>query len=332
MKKNIYDLVERYYVTSGKPGAFSNFAKIKKALKNDGYEHFSDAQIQSALNQVESYTKFKTRRKTLSRGITRRFTHVSGPYIWWQGDNLYLQKGFRPPFKFVTLFIDAFSRKIFGGALVKLKSKNVARIFENICEVENRQPEVVVTDRGREFLSEFSRMLAEKKIRQVFTNSSQVNKAYLAELSVKIVKKMLARIHSTGERNVVKALKGALESYNNSVQSELADLTPNQASRPENTGEIIRYRTDKRYELLRKYRKQFQRINTRFKLNQLVRIVQPKTAFTKESALSGPSSAEVYRIVKIIPSAPTFGYKLARISDEDIVVGTYTAEQLIEYY
>ena len=179
---NVQDIVYKYYTTLGGPGAFSGFDKLKMAIKLAGHS-FSETDIKAALRRIEIYNRFRHKHRTplLAEHIPRRFAHVSGPGLWLFGDSMYIQKGWPGNLKFAQVWIDGFSRKLFARPLAALNAKNSAKVLRLICEEDRNgeYPDVCYTDRGREFLGEFSQFLQENSIRQIFTTAAQKNKAFL---------------------------------------------------------------------------------------------------------------------------------------------------------
>lgn len=326
---DVYDIVDAYYHKLGKPGSYLNFAKLKLALRRDKYE-FTDLEIKAALRRIENYNKFEKRRRTLPRHVSRRYTEISGPNLVWFGDSFFVKK-FKAPHHIVTVWVDAFSRRIFARPLATLRAKNVANAFNQIVEEDNegRYPAACVTDRGSEFLSQFSANLAEKNIKHYFSNFNQPNKSYLSERAVRTLKMILAKMRDDGISDLRKALKDALSSYNNSVHSRLASLTPMEAGLSENLGKVIRFRVDSRGKLEEKYFDQFEKMNERFKVGQLVRFKVQKPMMAKES--EDLFSDEIYKIIEKDDSSPISAYKLQALSDGFILKGNFLPESLIEY-
>ena len=179
---NVQDIVYKYYTTLGGPGSFSGFDKIKMAIKQAGHS-ISDTDIKAALRRIETYNRFRHKHRTplLPKHIPRRFAHVSGPGLWFFGDSLYIKKGWPGNLKFAQVWIDGFSRKLYARPLAVLSAKNTTKVLKLICEEDRngQYPDVCYTDRGREFLGEFSHFLQEQSIRQIFTSAAQKNKAFL---------------------------------------------------------------------------------------------------------------------------------------------------------
>ena len=155
---------------------------MKRTLKLKGYK-FNDTEVQAALNKIEAYAKYrrKLRTRLLPAHAPRRFARVSKPGLWFFGDSMYVPKGWPGNLKFIQIWIDGFSRKLFARPLAKLNAKNSVKVLTLVCEEDNNQkyPDVCYTDRGTEFLGEFSQFLRTKHVRQIFTSAAQKNKAFM---------------------------------------------------------------------------------------------------------------------------------------------------------
>ena len=59
--------VAKVYNGLGKPGALWSFQKIKFALRDQGYLHFSDGDIKAALNKINLHQRFVKNYQALPR-------------------------------------------------------------------------------------------------------------------------------------------------------------------------------------------------------------------------------------------------------------------------
>ena len=182
MDDSLSGVVSKLYTQLGGPGSFGGFDKLKRTLKLKGYK-FNDTEVQAALNKIEAYAKYRRKLRTrhLPAHVPRRFARISMPGLWFFGDSMYVQKGWPGNLKFIQIWIDGFSRKLFARPLTTLNAKNTVKVFTLISEEDNdnRYPDVCYTDRGTEFLGEFSQFLRSKNIRQIFTSAAQKNKAFM---------------------------------------------------------------------------------------------------------------------------------------------------------
>ena len=172
-------IVHKYYIAIGGPASYSGFDKIKRALMLDKYE-FDDVEIKSALKRIEAYNKFRKRNRSLPVHIAQREVNISGPGLWYYGDSMYIQKGWPGILKFAQVWIDGFSKRISITPIARLSAKNSVKSLMAACV--KGYPDVCYTDRGTEFLGEFSQFLKEKDIKQIFTSSAQANKSFYGNL------------------------------------------------------------------------------------------------------------------------------------------------------
>lgn len=182
MADHVFDVVKKHYTQLGGPGSFGGFDKLQRTLKLKGFK-FSDIEVQSALKRIEAYNRFRHKHKSklLPSHVPRRFARVSGPGLWLYGDSMYVPKGWPGILKYIQIWIDGFSRKLYARPLAKLNAKNSVKVLSGICEENNSYPDVCYTDRGSEFLGEFSMFLKEKEVKQAFTTAAQQNKAFLGK-------------------------------------------------------------------------------------------------------------------------------------------------------
>ncbi len=61
---------------------------------------------------------------------------------------------------------------------------------------------------------------------------------FLAERSVRTLRKILAKIHATGERNLPTALRAAIQTYNSTVHTT-TKFTPIEAEKPHNQVQVL---------------------------------------------------------------------------------------------
>lgn len=325
-----FDIIAQQYEKLGQPGAYTGVEKLYHALKLEGYK-ISREEIRAALNKVRSYAKFKNKYKLrIPSHVTLRNVYISKPDDWFYGDSAYLtRKGWTGPYKYFQIWVDGYSKRIFARPLVKLTADNSVKVFQSIIETENDNvyPTYCFVDRGTEFLGVFAKFLQEKGVKQVFTSMSQKNKSFYAERALRTLKKMLGRVMESGERDFRKALQGVVETYNNSAHST-HKLTPIQAERKQNRNVIYDEKTKKQNVALVKHMRKFARYNELFAVGDLVRYKLPKPVFGKETA--SYFTPEVFRIVKIVTTAPLKSYKLAPLYSDVVLPASFTPDQLLK--
>ena len=148
----------------------------------------------------------------------------------------------------------------------------------------------------------------------------------LAERVIRTLHWRLLQIHENGERNLTKALKAAVEGYNNSIHLS-HNLTPLEAEEQKNYGVVLNNLQEKRDHFLNKYWKAYNQLNKQFDVGDIVRYKLPALPFTKEARQH--FSSDRYRIVKIIHTHPVKSYKIAELDTGAIVPGSFMPEQLL---
>ncbi len=144
---------------------------------------------------------------------------------------------------------------------------------------------------------------------------------------VRTLRSILARIHATGERNLKKALHSAVQTYNSSIHTT-TNFTPYEAEKPENQDVVLLNVEKKRHKFLAKYYRDYERLNNKFKVGDIVRKKLPKDPFRKEA--EDLFSPEQYRVAAIVPSGPMVGYKLQQLGSNVIIPGSWSPSQLLK--
>ena len=172
-------------------------------------------------------------------------------------------------YRYILVVIDNFSR--FGWTL-PLKVKNAQTIkdsFKNVLISSKRKPNIIETDRGKEFYNIiFQDFLIKNNIKFYSRNSSFGS--VFAEKFNRTIRDLLKRpVFEKGESNWIDVLPTIAKQYNNRIHSS-TKLTPIQASLKTNEGFVYKNLLDKR-----KKRK------PKFQLSDLVRTADLKKTFSK---------------------------------------------------
>jgi len=172
----------------------------------------------------------------------------------------------------------------------------------------------------------FSQLCQREDIKQVYTNSSQKNKAYLAERAVRTIKKSLVRMLTHGERNFGLALKATVDAYNSSVHAVIG-LSPNDAEKLENRATVLNAYEKKRKADWIDHENEYRKSNDSLKPGDKVRIRYPPPPFAKERELV--FSDEIYSVERIVPTHPSRSYKIKESNSDFILPHNFLAEQLM---
>ena len=189
-------------------------------------------------------------------------------------------------YRYVLVTIDNFSK---FGWTIPLKNKNAQTIkdsFENILINSKRKPNLVESDRGKEFYNNtFQDFLNKNNIKLYSRNSSYG--AVFAERFNRTIRGLLKRpVFEKGESNWIDVLPTITKQYNNRIHSS-TKLSPKDASLKKNEGFVFENLLDKR-----------KKIKPKYQINDLVRVADLKKTFSKGDTTNW--SYKLYKITEII--------------------------------
>ena len=196
-------------------------------------------------------------------------------------------------YRYVLVTIDNF-RKF--GWTVPLKNKNAQTIkdsFENILISSKRKPNLIESDRGKEFYNNIFQDFLNKNNIKLYSRNSSYG-AVFAERFNRTIRDLLKKIvFENGDGNWIDVLPTITKQYNNKVHSS-TKLTPIQGSLKKNEGFVYKNLLDKR-----------KKVNPKFQINNLVRVADLKKTFSKGDTTNW--SYKLYKITEIInDTIPTY--------------------------
>ena len=203
-------------------------------------------------------------------------------------------------YRYVLVIIDNFSK---FGWTVPIKNKNAQTItnsFENILISSKRKPNLIETDRGKEFYNNIFQGFLNKNNIKLYSRNSYLG-AVFAERFNKTIRDLLKRpVFEKGDGNWIDILPTITKKYNNRVHSS-TKLTTIQASLKKNEGYVYKNLLDKR-----------KKVKPKFQMNDLVRTADLKKTFSKGDTTNW--SYKLYKITEIInDTIPS--YKIDKLSD-----------------
>ena len=184
------------------------------------------------------------------------------------------------------MVVDNFSK---FGWTIPLTNKNAQTIkdsFENILISSKRKPNLIESDRGREFYNNiFQDFLNKNNIKLYSRNSS--NGAVFSERFNRTIRDLLKRpVFEKGDGNWIDILQTITKQYINRVHTS-TKLSPRDASLKKNEGYICKNLLDKR-----------KKVKPKFQTNDLVRTADLKKTFSKGDSTNW--SYILYKITEII--------------------------------
>ena len=190
-------------------------------------------------------------------------------------------------YRYVLVTIDNFSK---FGWTIPLKNKNAQTIkdsFENILISSKRKPNLIETDRGKEFHNNIFQDFLNKNNIKIYSRNSSYG-AVFAERFNRTIRDLLKKIvFEHGDGNWIDILPTITKQYNNRVHTS-TKLTPTQASLKKNEGYVYKNLLDKR-----------NKIKPKFQINDLVRTAELRDKhFLKSDTTNW--SYKLYNITEIV--------------------------------
>ena len=188
-------------------------------------------------------------------------------------------------YRYVLVTIDNFSK---FGWRIPLKNKNAQTIkdsFENILISSKRQPNLIESDRGKEFYNNIFQDFLNKNSIKLYSRNSSYG-AVFAERFNKTIRDLLRRpVFEKGDGNWIDILPTITKQYNNRVHSS-TKLTPIQASMKKNEGFVYKNLLNKR-----------KKIKPKYEIGNLVRTADLKKTFSKGDTTNW--SYKLYKFTEI---------------------------------
>ena len=188
-------------------------------------------------------------------------------------------------YRYVLVIIDNFSKFVWT---VSLKNKNAQRIkdsFENILIKSKRKPNLIETDRGKEFYNNIFQDFLNKNNIKLYSRNSSYG-AVFSERFNRTIRDLLQKpVFEKDDGKWIDILPTITKQYNNKLDSS-TKLTPIQASFKKNEGFVYKNIIDKR-----------NKIKPKFQINDLVRTADSKKTFSKGDTTNW--SYKLYKITEI---------------------------------
>ena len=203
-------------------------------------------------------------------------------------------------FRYVLVTIDNFSKY---GWTIPLKNKNAQTIkdsFENILISSKRKPNLIESDRGKEFYNNIFQDFLNKNDIKLYSRNSSYG-AVFAERFNPTIRDLLKKIvFEQGDAKWIDILPTITKQYNNRIHST-TKLTPIQASLKKNKGYVYKNLLDER-----------KKIKPKYEIGDLVRTADLKKTFSKSDTTNW--SYKLYKITEIInDTIPT--YKIDKLKE-----------------
>ena len=189
-------------------------------------------------------------------------------------------------YRYVLVIIDNFSKY---GWTVPLKNKNDQTMkdsFENILTSSKRKPNLIESDRGKEFYNNIFQDFLNKNNIKLYSRNSSYG-AVFAERFNRTIRDLLKKpVFEKGDGNWIDVLPTITKQYNNTIHTS-TKLSPKDASLKKNEGFVYQNLLDKR-----------KKVKPKYQINDLVRTADLKKTFSKSDTTNW--SYKLYKITEII--------------------------------
>ena len=189
-------------------------------------------------------------------------------------------------YRYVLVTIEKFSN---FGWTVPLKNKNAQTIkdsFENIIISSKRKPNLIESDRGKEFYNKIIQDFLKKNNIKIYSRNASLC-AVFAERYNRTIRDLFKKIvFEHGDANWADILPTITKQYNNRIHSS-TKLTPIQASLKKNEGFVYKNISDKR-----------KKIKPKYEIGDLVRTADLRKTFSKCDSTNW--SYLLYKVTEII--------------------------------
>ena len=324
-------LTSRYY-NPRRPGSYGSANRLYKIIKAEGRFDIKLDDIRSWLRKQDVYTLYKPTRGK----FPRRRVLVSTVDKIWDSDLIDYSSSkyikYNDNTRYILVCVDILSRQAFAKPLRNKSSAEVARRLREIFDEEQRKPQTLRTDAGREYTGQAMKtLLTQYKVNHHISRNEV--KANYAESFIRYFREKINKhmIH-TKKPDYVKVLPDLLHGYNETPHTATGEA-PNDVDK-DNQEEIFEelYLKPTMYKsLLQKVQKKRKKKEAaKLKIGDFVRLSHLKRAFQKNH--DEKWSVEVFTISDVDDSRFPPLYKLKDLLGEEIDGTAYSYElQKIEY-
>ena len=189
-------------------------------------------------------------------------------------------------YRYVLVTIDNFSK---FGWTIPLKNKNAQTIkdsFENILTSSKRKPNLVESERGKEFYNNIFQDFLNKNNIRLYSRNSSYGAVFAERFNRKIRDLLKKIVFEQCDAKWIDILPTITEQYNNRRHTS-TKLSPKDASLKKNEEFVYKNLLDKR-----------KKVNPKLQINDLVRTADLKKTFSKGDTTNW--SYKLYKITEII--------------------------------
>ena len=189
-------------------------------------------------------------------------------------------------YRYVLVTLDNFSKYGWTMPLKNKKALTIKDSFEIILLSSKRKPNLIESDRGREFYNKIFQDFLNKNNIKLYSRDSSYGVVFPERFNRTIRDLLKKIVFERGDANWIDVLPTITKQYYNKSHSS-SKLRPIQASLKKNEGYVYKNLLDKR-----------KKITPKFQMNDLVRTADLKKTFSKGDTTNW--SYKLYKITEII--------------------------------
>lgn len=303
-------LLNHLYLTSDTPAFLGSVKKLTETAKSKN-KTIRKPIVKNWLSEQEAHTLHRS----VYRKFPRNHYNVYGIDKMWEIDLMDMSeyKNTNEEYKFILIAIDVFSKFIFAHPVKSKSAREITSTFRKIIDIDSlqqtgnkRQPNIVQSDRGREFVNwSFKSFLNSRGIKINYPITRLQSKAAICERAIRTIKMMLYKYFTSNpelKNKYIDILPKIIYVYNNSYHRTIK-MTPASVNNT-NVAEVFK-------NILASHQKSssVKKAPDFFKGN-LVRVARQKNVF--EPGYKFNWSKEIFEIDRVINKQP---YKLYKIKD-----------------
>lgn len=223
---------------------------------------------------------------------------------------------------YILVAIDVFSRKVWAQMVTTKAARDIVPTFDAMLTqhiaADAKMPDKILADQGMEWRSQAFKNLMQKYNIVLFHNYSSYHGAHVERVNRTLQRKLMGLATAQGSYDFHDQLQAVVASYNASFHRSI-NMAPQDADRDVNRYQVRLFQA-------KKYSKFSRKKQPQFRLHQICRISFDKTKFSR--SYNPTFSDTLYRITGINQKLPEVMYSLARVGDDEPLLGKFYAAEL----
>lgn len=289
--QNLSSFLSNAYYSPLSVAAFSSCERLLKYAKKNGFRA-TRKEVLEWLKAQPTYTLHKDRRIRFKRN----HYNITNIDDLWEMDLIDLQKYSRnnKGYKFILAVIDCFSKYAWCIPIKRKTPDEIIRGFDEIFLSSDRKPIKIQSDKGREFVNKYVKAYFAEKDITFFTTRDPATKAAICERFIRSIKSLIFKYFTyTNTHKYADVLQSLMTIYNNRVHSSIG-VAPAHVNE-NNILQTWQYNQRKR-------EKSYTRKPSNLRVDDIVRVSNPKTVF--EKGYMPKWSTEKFSVVKVHQREP----------------------------